>query len=477
MERKINEIISFFTNTNTNTEKPEEKLSLSKTNSSKTLNKNESSNKITSVLINSPPDFCFLEDIPTFKNIIQKAKKLDVERQIKVHSLLTYISQGGFNSIDSKNIFHIMFSGIPDEIPGLRTLIWKLSLNYPSESKVIHSPKWQEEIDKLREEYLKIKEVQYKNIQFLHLKSSSLKNSDPLSSHNEEWKEYFNDHELLDEIEKDVRRTRAQMSFFLMPVNKNLDISNYDISLKADLIREPTKKGNEAKFKFECHCDVLTRILFIYAKNNPNVKYIQGMNEVLAPIYFQICLENNEDNSLFKENEEMMKNEENLKTTSEFDKIEADAYYCFVSLMSEIMDLFIREKDEHRNGIQMRIENISNMLKVIDVRVYSHFQELGIEIQFFMFKWYALLFTQEYEMPDVLRLWDSILSFHKSFSIDKFEFLSYLCLSIIINRKEKFIGKDFSTTMLSFQSFEDIDVTNHIISSWKLLKAHSDNKI
>lgn len=34
------------------------------------------------------------------------------------------------------------------------------------------------------------------------------------------------------------------------------------------------------------HCDIMTRILFIYAKLNPGVKYIQGMNEVLAPIYF-----------------------------------------------------------------------------------------------------------------------------------------------------------------------------------------------
>lgn len=30
----------------------------------------------------------------------------------------------------------------------------------------------------------------------------------------------------------------------------------------------------------------MTRILFIFAKLNPGIMYIQGMNEILAPIYY-----------------------------------------------------------------------------------------------------------------------------------------------------------------------------------------------
>jgi hypothetical protein len=33
---------------------------------------------------------------------------------------------------------------------------------------------------------------------------------------------------------------------------------------------------------------IMTRILFIYAKLNPQIKYIQGMNEVLAPIFYLV---------------------------------------------------------------------------------------------------------------------------------------------------------------------------------------------
>ena len=36
----------------------------------------------------------------------------------------------------------------------------------------------------------------------------------------------------------------------------------------------------------ETHADVLSRVLFIYAKLNPGVMYVQGMNEVLATLYY-----------------------------------------------------------------------------------------------------------------------------------------------------------------------------------------------
>jgi hypothetical protein len=30
----------------------------------------------------------------------------------------------------------------------------------------------------------------------------------------------------------------------------------------------------------------MTRILYIYAKLNPKIQYVQGMNEILAPIFY-----------------------------------------------------------------------------------------------------------------------------------------------------------------------------------------------
>lgn len=463
-------------------------------------------------------NFDFLESVPVFSKIVSKAKKLScLNIQKKVYEILELISQGGFNSIDSIKLQNLMHSGLPDELPGLRTLLWKLSLNYPSNAKVIHTPKWQEEIDLKRDIYRLLKDKHYRliidlkkekaryfsllnkenNIENSLHKNNNLKeqyehpnytlsintkdeykdnksyinSNHPLDPNvNSDWNIYFNDLELLEEIEKDVRRTRAQMSFFFMPVDPEQDVSNQDIAFKADQIREPSKKNKNMIYKFETHCDVLTRILYIYAKEFPNVRYVQGMNEVLAPIYYQFCIDNGEDNNQFKENFDSSGDSLNSLNAhkenelKEFEKIEADSYYCFKNLMSEIKDLFIREKDITKNGIQNRIKVVNILLSRIDKRLYEFFINVGIELQFFMFRWYTLLFTQEYEMPDVLRLWDSVLSYtiNNEKNIDKFSFLNYLCISLILVNKDKVIDKEFADVMLSYQQIEEIEVSHHI---------------
>ena len=32
----------------------------------------------------------------------------------------------------------------------------------------------------------------------------------------------------------------------------------------------------------------MTRILYIYARLNPRIQYVQGMNEILAPIFYLV---------------------------------------------------------------------------------------------------------------------------------------------------------------------------------------------
>ena len=32
----------------------------------------------------------------------------------------------------------------------------------------------------------------------------------------------------------------------------------------------------------------MTRILYIYSRLNPQIKYVQGMNEILAPIFYLV---------------------------------------------------------------------------------------------------------------------------------------------------------------------------------------------
>jgi hypothetical protein len=97
------------------------------------------------------------------------------------------------------------------------------------------------------------------------------------------------------------------------------------------------------------------------------------------------------------------------------------------------------------------------MLRLVDRPLYDHFVEQKLEIQFFVFRWFTLFFTQEFEMPDLLRLWDSILT-----ETDKFELLNYLCLAILKLKRQEILSSDFAEMMLSLQNLEKVDVEKFI---------------
>lgn len=52
---------------------------------------------------------------------------------------------------------------------------------------------------------------------------------------------------------------------------------------------------------------------------------------------------------------------------------------------------------------------------------------LAIHPQFFGLRWISLLLSQEFPLPDVLRLWDSLLS-----RTDRLSFLMYLCVAMLM---------------------------------------------
>ena len=340
-----------------------------------------------------------------FGPLIKKFKKCQSSKiKNKISEILKVIYS---IEISEDDLRKIVFEGIPDEFGDLRSLIWKIMLNYlPLNCKI-----WEESLDVKRKDYnllkqklvikLELDSKEQKEMENYKKKKKKKTSDHPLSDNNDSvWKTYFEYSELIEEIEKDIKRTRTQMSFFFMPVKlENLkNFNNEDIVDQAIIstggIYENKKPKDNSKIKIETHADVLTRILFIYAKLNPEVRYIQGMNEILAPIYY--CF--SQDKSEYFCNSE---------------SVEADAYYCFSNLMEELKDVFLRSKDNTENGINTRIKHLTDVLRVTDREVYNLFYDEKVEVQFFAFRWYTLLLTQEFEMPEILRLWDSILSDRK----------------------------------------------------------------
>ncbi len=66
----------------------------------------------------------------------------------------------------------------------------------------------------------------------------------------------------------------------------------------------------------------MKRALFIFAKLNPGLRYVQGMNELLAPLYFHFRTDPEGGNAACAE---------------------ADAFFCFMDIISEFRDHFCQQ--------------------------------------------------------------------------------------------------------------------------------------
>lgn len=180
----------------------------------------------------------------------------------------------------------------------------------------------------------------------------------------------------------------------------------------------------------EANWEVVERMLFIYAKLNPGQGYVQGMNEIIGPIYY-----------VFASNE------------SHAEYAEADCFWCFTALMSEIRDFFIKSLDESENGIRGMMNKLSRMLEKKDVSVYNRLKEQGIFPQYYSFRWLTLLLSQEFPLPDVLRLWDSILS-----DESRFDYLIYVCCAMILLIRDQILENDFEHNVKLLQNFPSTDI-------------------
>lgn len=194
----------------------------------------------------------------------------------------------------------------------------------------------------------------------------------------------------------------------------------------------------------EANWEVVERMLFIYAKLNPGQGYVQGMNEIIGPIYYVFA--SNEDHAAYAE---------------------ADCFWCFTALMGEIRDFFIKSLDESENGIRGMMNKLSRMLEKKDIAVFNQLKDQGIFPQYYSFRWLTLLLSQEFPLPDVLRLWDSILS-----DENRFEYLIYVCCAMIVLLREQILENDFEHNVKLLQNFPSTDI-NFVLNRANKLREES----
>ncbi len=411
------------------------------------MDKNKKYEKIFDKILTTPPSN------PLITMIILKVQKVSCSQMWEqINSILLAIK-----SNDVKSLKKECYIGLPDDNPCLRALVWKYNLKYLPKDIT----KWEKVLNMKRNEYKEIKNAFLLRLKEEYKIFEELENSDENKKDKLKKISENTDRVLLETINKDINRTHSQFDFFSKPVFDDTEMKNEDllnlIQQKKDItynnFKEIYGKGqNFLKYnKNETHADVIERILYIYSKLNKDVNYVQGMNELIAPIYFSFFIDNNEL--------------EEKKV--DIENIEADSFWCFSNLIGEIKNIFIKEKDNEVDGIFYIINKFEKLIESYDIELYNLFKNNNISFIHISFRWFSLFFSQDFLLPDTLRLWDIFFC-----EENKLYFVYYFSLGLLIYKKNKLMNKDFFGIVKELQNLEDVDIEKVIEIGIKIKKEH-----
>ena len=217
----------------------------------------------------------------------------------------------------------LCYQGVP-EGGGRRAQAWRILLGYlPLQRSV-----WPEVVREKRALYRQLVAEMILSTPDEMGEKSPVVEDHPLNINpTSHWQSFFKDNEVLLQIDKDVRRLCPDLTFFQQatPVPNLLVVgdSNTGVAAQEKLysrVNQAQLKAQEVKRRGvgpttlssskkkavedytpimesgqEAHWEVVERILFLYAKLNPGQGYVQGMNEIIGPIYYVLASDSDTD--------------------------------------------------------------------------------------------------------------------------------------------------------------------------------------
>lgn len=216
----------------------------------------------------------------------------------------------------------------------------------------------------------------------------------------------------------------------ILKASSKTEVSS-DKHLKEQIWKDVQRTYPGLHFFTEKTCEILQRILFIYAKSYKEIGYVQGMNEVLAPLAY-VC-----------------------QVTQGVDR-EAICFYLFERIMDTLGDVYKQGKGTNELNFSKPILRKMNAFKWLlyrhDIVLFKKLHNLTIEPWFYLFRWLTTLLSREFYLPDTLRLWDTIFSEYLELD-SKFDFILYVSCAILISLKQTLLESDFENAMKTLQAY------------------------
>ena len=175
----------------------------------------------------------------------------------------------------------------------------------------------------------------------------------------------------------------------------------------------------------------LERILYVWAIRHPASGYVQGMNDILLPLFY-VFLTDELNKTKMATNSDI--NIEDKSTV--FKNAEADSYWCLCKLLANIQDNFT----SGQSGIFQKIDRFKRIMNKIDHNLMLHLEKEEIDLLSFSFRWINCLLVREFPLDCIVRLWDSYLGEGEdSFS----SFHLFVCAAILTRWSEQLKEMNF----------------------------------
>lgn len=208
----------------------------------------------------------------------------------------------------------------------------------------------------------------------------------------------------------------------------------------------------------------MERILFIWSIRHPASGYVQGMNDLLTPLFLV---------SMFPHVVDVMRCDVASIDNQIMMDVEADTYWCLTKLLDNIQDHYTFSQP----GLQRMVMRLEDLIRRIDKELHNHFEEESIQFMQFSFRWMNCLLLREMPLRAILRLWDTYLSEERQ----GFEnFHVYVC-AVLLNKvyRDKLLNMAFQDILLFLQELPTSEWTEDevepILSQAYVLCVHYEN--
>jgi len=266
--------------------------------------------------------------------------------------------------------------------------------------------------------------------------------------------------------EEVVTRKREEYAGYVDQYFNNKEEDIHKDTFRQISIDVPRMSPLVGLFQQRCVQEMVERVLYIWAIRHPASGYVQGINDLVTP-FLMVFLQDFVEADVTRNNIEFEELDEAVRRN-----IEADSFWCMTKVLDGIQDNYTFAQP----GIQVKIRQLEELLKRVDVKLHNHI--VGHDVQYlqFSFRWMNNLLLRELPLSATIRLWDTYLSEPDGFN----KFHLYVCAAFLCRWKQELESKrDFQSILLFIQNvptakWNDKDISLLVAEAYKLKYMFAD---